>query len=84
VRVPEVVPRAGGVKTTLIEQVPPVAKVLGDIGQLFVWLKSALELIELMVRGTFWAFFRVKVLAALLLPKAMLPKEKLLGERATG
>jgi hypothetical protein len=41
------------VKTTVIEQLPLAANVLGDIGQLFVWLKFALALIELMVRGMF-------------------------------
>lgn len=83
-RLPEVVPKPGGVKTTLIEQVPPAAKVLGDFGQLFVWLKFALAVMELMVRGTFWTFFRVMVFAELLLPKVMLPNERLLGERETG
>ena len=83
-RVPEVVPKAGGVKTTLIEQVPPAAKVLGDIGQLFVWLKFALALIELMVKGMFWTFFSVMVFAELLFPNVMLPKERLPGESETG
>ena len=78
------VPKAGGVKTKLIEQVPPAANVLGASGQLFVWLKFALALIELMVRGTFWTFFSVMVLAVLLFPKVMFPKERLLGESATG
>jgi len=36
VSVPEAAPKAGGEKTTLIEQVKPAARVLGDIGQLFV------------------------------------------------
>jgi len=36
VSVPEAAPRADGVKTTLMEQVKPAARVLGDIGQLFV------------------------------------------------
>jgi hypothetical protein len=84
VRVPEVVPKAGGVKTTLIEQVPPAAKVLGASGQLFVWLKFALALIELMVKGMFWTFFSVMVFAELLFPNVMLPKERLPGESPTG
>lgn len=53
VRVPVFVPRTVGEKTTLIEQVPPAARVLGDIGQLFAWLKFPLAVIELMVIGTF-------------------------------
>jgi hypothetical protein len=67
-----------------MEQVPPAANVFGDTGQLFVCLKFALAVIELMVRGTFWTFFSVMLFAELLLPKGVLPKERLLGERDTG
>lgn len=78
------VPKAGGVKTTLMEQVPPAANVFGVEGQLFVCLKFALAAIELMVRATFWTFFSVMVLAELLLPKVTLPEDRPLGERETG
>jgi hypothetical protein len=78
------VPKAGGVNTILIEHVPPAASVFGDNGQVVVCVKFALAVIELMVRATFWTFFRVTVFAELLLPKVTLPKDKLLGERETG
>lgn len=83
-RVPDVVPKAGGLNTTLMEHVPPAANVLGDIGQVFVCVKFALAVIELMTRGTFWTFFRVMVFAELLLPKVTLPRDRLLGESETG
>jgi len=68
-RVPETAPKEEGEKTTLIEQVAPAAKVLGEVGQLFVWLKLALGVIEVIVRGTFWTFLRVKAFGELLFPK---------------
>jgi hypothetical protein len=82
--VPETAPREDGVKTILIAHVAPAAKVLGDVGQVFVWLKFALVEIEVIVRGTFWTFLRVTVLAALLLPKVIFPKDMLEGDRVTG
>jgi hypothetical protein len=76
VRAPETTPREDGEKTTLIEHVPPAAKMLGTVPQVFVWLKFALGVIDLIVRGTFWTFVRMMVFAALLLPKVTLPKAR--------
>lgn len=81
---PETAPREDGVKTTLMVQVPPAGKVLDGAGQVFVWLKFALAVIEVIVRGTFWTFLRVTVFAELLLPKVVLPKGTLEGDRVTG
>jgi hypothetical protein len=83
-RVPDVVPKPGGVKTTLMEHAPPAVNVFGDDGQLFVCLKFALAAMEVIVRGTFCKFFSVMVFAELLFPKATLPRERVLGERETG
>jgi len=77
------VPKAGGVKTTLMEQAPPAANVFGAKGQLFVCLKFALAAIEPTVRATFWLFFSVMVLAELVLPKVTLPEDRTVGERET-
>jgi hypothetical protein len=84
VRAPETAPWEDGEKTRLIEHVRPAARVLGDVGQLFVWRKFALGVIELIVRGTFWTFLRVMVFAELLLPRVTLPKLMLPGDKFTG
>jgi hypothetical protein len=84
VRVPEFAPRADGAKTTLIEQVPPAANVPGDIGQVFVWLKFPLAVIDPMDRGMFCPFLRAMVFGALELPKVILPNERLAGDNVTG
>jgi hypothetical protein len=83
VRVPEVVPKADGAKTTLIKQVAPAARVLGGIGQLFVSLKLPVAVIELMARATFSPFLRVTDFEELF-PKVTLPKARLLGDKVTG
>jgi hypothetical protein len=67
-----------------MEHVKPAANVFGDNGQLFVCLKFALAVIEVIVRGTFWTFFSAMVFAVLLLPNATSPRDRLLGERETG
>jgi hypothetical protein len=84
VRVPEIAATEDGVKTTLIIHVAPAAKVLGDVGQLFVWLKFVLVVIELIVSETFWTFLSVNVFAELLKPKATLPAFQLPGDNVTG
>jgi len=82
--VPEIAATEDGVKTTLIVHVAPAAKVLGDIGQVFVWLKFVLVVIELIVSETFWTFLSVNVFAELLKPKATLPAFQLPGDNVTG
>jgi len=85
--VAEAAPREEGVNTRLIEHVAPAAKVLGDMGQvLFVWVKgkTALAVIELIVSETFWTFFSVKILGELLLPRVILPKLYVPGDKVTG
>ena len=66
VRMPVRVPSALGVKLTEIVHPLSLASVCGAIGQLVVCAKSPVTLIEEMVRGPDWWFFRVTVCAALL------------------
>lgn len=81
VSVPVRAPNTAGVKITEIVQLFPELRVEG---QLFVWLKSErLVVIPLIVMEVVWPFFNVICFAALELPKARLPNERLEGDMVT-
>jgi hypothetical protein len=80
-------PLALGLKLTESVQLPPAASVLGLIGQVFVWPKSAAFVppspIAVIVSAALPEFVRVTVWAAPLVPTARDPKPRLVGENDT-
>ena len=82
VRAPVRLPRAVGVKVTMTEQVAPAARVLP---QLFVWLKSPVIPILLMVSVAVPVFVNVTLCAALDVFTSWSAKVKVAGDKlATG
>jgi hypothetical protein len=80
VRLPETV----GVKVTEIVQLPPATSVFGVSGHVEVWAKSPETAILVMVTGTVWLLWRVRVLAALVVFTNWLPNARLAGDKVTG
>ena len=80
-------PAAVGVKVTEMVQLAPAARVLGLVGQVFVWPKSAalvpVSPIELIVSGAVPELVKVTFCAALEVPTACWPKPRLVGESVT-
>ena len=80
-------PLALGLKLTESVQLAPAASVLGLIGQVFVWPKSAAFVppspIAVIVSAALPEFVRVTVWAAPLVPTARDPKPRLVGENDT-
>lgn len=77
--VPVRVPRAVGVKVTVMVQVVFAAKVAGEIGHAEVSAKSPEIEMLLIVRGTVWLLLRVTVLEGLVVCWAQGPKLRLVG-----
>jgi hypothetical protein len=81
-------PEAVGEKVTLSLQVPPGAKVLGEMGQLLFWLKSLLlppaMAMAVRVRLAVPRLLTVTVCAALVVVRSQLPKFRLPGENVMG
>ena len=74
---------------TLIVQLPPVARVAGEVGQLLVCAKSALLVpvivILLIVNAPLPVFLIVKICGALVVLTSWLPKASEVGDKlATG
>jgi hypothetical protein len=82
-------PAVEGLNVKLIVQLPPTARVAGDIGQLLVWVKSLLfapvTAMLLILSPAFPVFAIVRVWAALDVLTSWLPKVSVLADRlATG
>jgi len=80
--VPVRVPGIVGVKVTLIVQLAPAARVAGETGQLFVWAKSPVVAMLLMVMV--WlpeVFLKVATLGELVVLITCVPYDKLVGVR---
>jgi hypothetical protein len=80
-------PLALGLKLTENVQLPPAASVLGLVGHVFVWPKSAAFVppspIAVIVSAALPEFVRVTVWAAPLVPTTRDPKPRLVGENDT-
>jgi len=84
VKVPERVPFAVGANVTEIVQLPLVASVFGEIGQLEFWAKSPDVEIFAMLRGPVRSFVKVMTLAALVVFRNWLPNPREVGAKTTG
>lgn len=82
-KVPVLVPSAIGVKVTEIVQLDPAASVYGDRGQVDVCAKSPEVEIPEIVIGFDSMFFKVTVLAALVVVTTWLGNDTLVGEKLT-
>ena len=76
-------PAAVGLKVTLKVQLAPAASVAGNAPQVFVWAKSPLVAMALIVSGALPLLVSVTVCAALVVPTFWLPKLRLAGDSVT-